>query len=396
MMHPSYAKHGLLLSLFLVLSFIVSPPVLGACEQQGSLRVVRVLQQVDQELSANQPLIAQQRLESFKQKYPDEQHYLIDYHLGNLYSQSGQLESALSAYDAALVSCDHDSGLWQNRGKIAWDLKRYSLAADSLYRAYELDLNREPSLLFHTAIARMYANQKSKALDLLETLLSNSPVATEDAWLETYVNLCLEQKQVDRALIHLNNWQAHLDDRKVFWRLLAISHVQKREYEKGAANFKVLAAFGPLNKTDKKLLADLLLQINIPLEAAELYEELLTENPVDKHLHEQLITSYRLGLRPHKALDAIKRALTVYRSADLLQKQGEIFFDQGQYEQAYQVFEQLLQLDADKGIAYLYQGYCALRMEDLPLARKVLIKATGYEKEKKEASRLLAWLEKGI
>jgi hypothetical protein len=56
---------------------------------------------------------------------------------------------------------------------------------------------------------------------------------------------------------------------------------------------------------------------------------------------------------------------------------------------------QLLQLEPDSGIAYLYQGYCALRLEDRALARKVLTKASGYKKEKKEARRLLAWLNKG-
>ncbi|WP_321390243.1 tetratricopeptide repeat protein [uncultured Desulfuromusa sp.] len=394
-MHRFYLRDGLYLSLFVGLLFLPCKPALGVCEQHGSLKVVRLLEQVDQELSANQPLAAQQRLELFKLKYADEQHYLIDYHLGNLYSRSGQLEKALSAYDAALSGCDQEPGIWQNRGKIAWDLKRYPVAADSLSRAYELDLNKEPSLLFHTAIARIYADQKDVALNLLEYLIGDVPEAVQDIWLETYTNLCLELKQTDRALEHLTHWHRHFETRKVFWRLLAILHVQLRQYEEGAANLKVLAAFEPLNKTDKKLLADLLLQVNIPLEAAELYEELLTENPTEQQLHEQTIICYRLGLQPQKALDAIERALVVYRSVDLLQTQGEIFFDQGQYEQAFQVFEQLLHLDSDKGIAYLYQGYCALRMEDLALARKVLTRASSYKSERKEAKRLLEWMNKG-
>ena len=393
-MHKPFLKYYFCLPLLFVFLSLPHKPALGACDQEGSLRVVRLLQKVDQEISAKQPLVAQQLIESFKQKYPDEQYYLIDYQLGNLYSQAGQLKKALSAYDAALIGCDQESGLWQNRGKIAWDLKQYAIAADSLFRAYELDLKKEPSLLFHTAIARMYANQKEVALNLLETLLGDTPEAAQDVWLETYTTLCLELKQTARALAYLNDWQAHFKTRKVFWRLLAMLHVQQREYEKGAANLRVLAAFEPLNKTDKRLLADLLLQINIPLDAVKLYEELLAESPPEQQLHEQIIICYRLGLRPKKALEAVERARAVYSSKTLLQIHGEMLFEHGEYQQAFQVFSQLLQMEPDQGIAYLYQGYCALRMEDRVLARKVLNQAVQFKKEKKDAERLLAWLRR--
>ncbi|SDZ77936.1 Tetratricopeptide repeat-containing protein [Desulfuromusa kysingii] len=391
----SYIKYGFCLLLFLAFLLVVSAPVFGACQQQGSLRVVRLLQQVDQELSANQLVAAQQRLELFKQQYPDDPHYLIDYHLGNLYGQTGQLDKALSAYDAALSHCDQEPSLWQNRGKIAWDLKQYSIAADSLFQAYELAQNKDPSLLFHTAMARSYADQKEGAVKLLETLLGDQAEAVEDIWLETYTNLCIETKQIDRALQRLNGWRPELENRKLFWRLLTILQVQQHDYEKGATSLQVLAAFEPLNKDDKRLLADLLLQIDIPLEAAEQYEELLADNPQEQDLHNRVITSYRRGLQPQKALVAIERALALNRSEALLQQRGEILFEQRQYEQAFRAFEELVQLDANKGVAYLYQGYCALRIDDLMLARKVLTKASAFKRERKEAQRLLAWMDRG-
>lgn len=392
-MLKSLPEYILCLSLLAVLMLLPVTSALGACEQKVSLRVVRLLQKIDQNMSA-QPLVAQQLIESFQQKYPDHQHYLIDYHLGNLYGQSGQLLKALAAYDAALIGCDQEAGLWQNRGKIAWDLKQYTVAADSLFRAYELGLQKEPALLFHTAVARMYAGQKKAALLLLETLLDATGEAPQDAWLETYVNLSLELNKADQAQKRLQASRLHLESRKVFWRLLAMLQVQQKEYEKGAASLQILAAFEPLNKTDKKLLADLLLQVNIPLEAVKLYAELLAENPADRKLNEQVITCYRLGLRPQKALAAVDHALAVYSSGKLLKHRGEILFETGQYQQAFQVFDQLLLLKSNQGLAYLYQGYCALRMEDRVLARKVLTRAVQFKKEKREAERLLAWLRR--
>ncbi|WP_321390047.1 hypothetical protein [uncultured Desulfuromusa sp.] len=212
---------------------------------------------------------------------------MIDFRLGNLYGLTGELEKALSSYDIALTYCDQDTGLWQNQGKTAWDLKQYGVAAESFLRAYELNSKKEPTLLFYTAVAWMYADQKEVALGVLEKLLADTADSAQDEWLETYTNLCIEQKQADRALEHLSRWHTYFESRQTFWRLQALVHIQLHEYEKGAANLKVLAAFGSLKTADKKLLADLLLQINIPLEAVKLYEELLTQKPDDHQLYEK-------------------------------------------------------------------------------------------------------------
>ncbi|WP_321390050.1 hypothetical protein [uncultured Desulfuromusa sp.] len=69
-MYNHFLKNSLLLALLLNVFVLSTSWVYGACEQDASLRVIRLLQKVDQSMAANQPLAAQQLIESFKQKYP--------------------------------------------------------------------------------------------------------------------------------------------------------------------------------------------------------------------------------------------------------------------------------------------------------------------------------------
>jgi tetratricopeptide (TPR) repeat protein len=385
-----YRQWALILVCLLLLS---GGPALAACEQKASQRVTILLQKVYKQIEADQPTAARQALEAFKDKYPDDGHYLIDYHLGNLYGQAGKLKKALAAYNAALEQCDSQAGLWQNRAKIAWDLKQYPLAANSLMRAYELNPKKDPTLLFQAAVARIYSDEHLTAAGILENLIDRAGKETQNQWLETYVNLTLEQRQCKRALQHTCRWRKHFEERPLYWRLQGLLHIHQKDYEKGASCLQVLAAFGPLQKSDKKLLADLLLQINVPLQAAELYEELLAADPKNRSLHELVITSYRLGLQPQKALQAIDRALAVHRCPKLLQNKGELLFEQGSYQQALKAFNETLAIDPKQGMAHLYCGYCAIRLEQKALARQALTKALRFKKQAKEARRLLAWLK---
>lgn len=382
------------LSLFtgmLGIAFLLFPIVtLADCDQQTSLRVTRILHQLQPELEAGHDQQALTLLEEFAHSYPQEKHYLLDYHRGNIYVAMKRHEEALAAYGAALSLCPDTAALWQNQGAVAWDLKRYDIAADSLMRAYSLQPNEE--LFFNATVALLYAGRIQEAADRFEQLIERGGERTSDQWLETYSGLCLSHDLVSRSLEKLKAWQPFFAERAIYWRLLAMTYLQHRDYAKAAAGLKVYASFVPINPADKRLLADLLLQIQLPLEAAPLYEDLLQEQPQDMMLHQQLIVSYRLGLRPETALKAIGRALDVQQTQQLLRSKAEVSFELGHYQEAFETFARLLEVNPDNGTAYLYQGYSALRMGREDLARSALIKAARFPDNKAQANRMLSSL----
>ena len=373
----------------LLLNAVGAVAVQADCTQPCSPRVARLLHKIGPMLEAGQNRDALERLEGFVVRHPQETYFLIDYYRGNLYAGSGRNEDALDAYSAALTGCATDAGLWRNHAKVAWDLERYAVAADSLRKAYDLLPDNE--LLFNIAVASSRAGDIEQALAILEQLLDTGKIP--EVWLETYVGLCQNNGMGRRALLILLDRRAQLEGRPKYWQLRAMLHVQLEQYAKGAAALQALAALEPLSRNDKKLLADLLLQIDIPLQAAEVYAGLLAENPQDMELRRMLVSSYRLGLQPRKALDVIEQARSLGKDKDLLRCKAEISFDLELYEQAYEDFGALLQLDPEYGPAYLYRGYAALHLGEHDNARRALRQALRFKREKNEAQQLLVWLK---
>lgn len=374
-----------------LLSLLLSSVVVASCDQETSLRVTRVLHQIQPDIEAGQSEQALVALEDFARQYPRERHYLLDYYRGNLKAGMERHEEALAAYDAALALCDDMAALWQNHGAVAWDLERYDVAADSLMRAYQLQ--RDDDLFFNATVALLYAGQIQQAVGQFEELIERRAHQAPDQWLETYAGLAFTYEMVSPLLAKLEQWKPLFADRPLYWRLLSMGYLQLKNYEKAVAALKVHVSFGKAAAPDRQLLADLLLQTELPLPAAIIYEELLRERPDDMQLHQQLIISYRLGQVTEKALHAIDRALKLNPDRQLLRSRAEVSFELGRYAEAFDLFSQLVKEGTDNGRDYLYQGYSALRLGHADLARQALTRAARFSAERNQASSLLAYLD---
>jgi tetratricopeptide (TPR) repeat protein len=325
-------------------------------------------------------------------RYPDEKHSLLFYYLGNQYAKAQQPTKALAAYRQALDLNDQQPWLWQNYAKIAWDLRKYKIAAIALEQADTL--KPDVNIYFHAAVANIHAKQGDKALDMLEALIVRAKENSADSWLETYVDQCQQHNDVTRGLVSLQQWKPWLEEHREFWYLLAILHIQAQQYQQAVANLQVLESLGPLNKSRKELMANLLLQVKVPVRSAQLYQQLVDEYPMNQRYMSQLVTAYRLSLQPEKALNIVEKAIRTTPNVKWLKIKGELCFDLNKFKEAFQAFAGVLKLEPKTGSAYLYQGYCALQMDDKALAHTVLTQALNFRKEKKEARRLLDWLHK--
>lgn len=364
---------------------------LADCDQETSLRVTRILHQIHPDLEAGHDQQALTALEEFVRQYPRERHYLLDYYRGNLNAGMQRHKEALAAYGSALEQCDTMPALWQNHGAVAWDLEQYDVVADSLMQAYKLQ--RDDDLFFNATVALLYAGRIQQAVSQFEELIARRAEKTPDQWLETYAGLAFTHDMVPRSLVKLEQWKPIFVDRPLYWRLLSMSYLQQKNYEKAVAALKVHVSFAEPAPADKRLLADLLLQIELPLQAAPVYEELLRKYPDDMQLYQQLIVSYRLGHKPEAALDAIARALKVKPDRQLLHSRAEVSFKLGRYAEAVDFFSQLVKEEPENGRNYLYQGYSALRLGRTDLARQALTRAARFSDQRRQAGSLLAYLD---
>jgi len=356
------------------------------------MRVARILHKASQQLENGAPNQALTLLSEFHENYPAEKHFILFSHLGNLYAESGKNADALVAYAQALDLCRDDASLWQNQARVAWGTKNYELAEQSLLEAWKI----KPSdkLLFNVSLAQIHAGKKAQAFDTLEELLNRSTQGGRLSWVEAYVELCLDLKRAERGLSALQHWRQDYEQEPQFWYLQTLLHVRLNDSVQAAACLEIMASFRPLQESEKKLLADLLLQAKVPLRAAELYRQLLTLQPENMELRQQLIIAYRLGGQLPQALEVVNKALTLRNTTDFLRQKGEICFELQDYQESLDAFSTLIELGGDSGPVFLYQAYCALKLKKNGLARKVLKRAMVYENEKKQAVQLLAWLDR--
>ena len=321
-------------------------------------------------------------------------HYLIPYHLGNHYAERGNNEKALENYLAAEKLCPEFYGTHQNIGRAAWELERHDLAAKHLVRAFELQEKKNPDLLYNAAVISITGGRMKRALPLLQRLLAGKEFEPQFKWLKTLVGVCAETEKSSPALSTMERLKPKMKGIPEFWRLKALVHVGKGQYRKAVSALHVFNVMEPeLGPSDRGLLADLCMHTGLPLAAAAHYEKLPKK---DLALYRKLASAYLTGCRPDRSVDAINRALKHHRRADLYFMRGRIEFDQEKYSAAFQSFDECLALNPKNGKAHLLKGYSAFKMGRDRLAVKALKVAANYPAQKKEASRMLGWLDRKI
>lgn len=363
----------------------------AGCQDRTSPRMAVAFQNARTALDKNQTGKGLQILETFSQKHPKDRHYLLFSYLGHLSLQEGKTTQAFDAYRSALTLCQEKPELWQNYAQTAWSLSDYPATLEGLTKAYDLRPNDE--LLFHMALTHIHMDQPEKAVAILEPLISDPTRALSLQWLESYSSLCLDLERAEKARRALVLWEKRFKTEPRYWRTRSIVALHQKQYEQAAACLKIVATMQELPRQDQELLADLLLQLGVPLQAAVLYEEILAKSPKDNSLLEKLVSSYRMGMQPQKALDAINRGMASGTMDSLWQTKGEILFSLNDYASAMEAFNQAILKGQAEGRTFLYLAYCAVELDRTVAAQRALRKATEFADVKKEAARLMAWLE---
>jgi tetratricopeptide (TPR) repeat protein len=143
-----------------------------------------------------------------------------------------------------------------------------------------------------------------------------------------------------------------------------------------------------MKKKELMLLGDLNSYIGIPLKAAEYYEKTLHLKN-NSAIYEKLASAYLAAHKPAKAIDTLNRALKKRPTSKLYFMMGQVFYEQEDFEKAYQAFDKSFSLDPENGQAVLMMGYCALQIDKKAIAEKAFQKATHFSRQRKTAIELL-------
>jgi predicted Zn-dependent protease len=284
--------------------------------------------------------------------------------------------------------------VWVNLGQVAYDLKRYGLAADALTRGFTLteEKERNPDLLYYAAVAHIMDGRKERAASILEALVSGEHGDPDKEWFQALLNVYLDLDREEQAERLLKKMMERYGAEPETWRLAYQFEANRNNYKMAAVALTIYGYLTPLDREEAILLADLYATIKVPLLACGYYENAFASGASPEE-YERLASAYMAAHKGAEARKTLAKALKRKPTPSLWSLVGDLNYMEEDFEGAYHAFEESARLDPRDGRAYLMMGYCALQTNQKKQAADALQKAQGFAKQRKLANQLLKHID---
>ncbi|MGD9223255.1 MAG: tetratricopeptide repeat protein [Desulfobacteraceae bacterium] len=355
-------------------------------------------------------------------------HPEIYYSLGNCYLYQDQYAPAITAYGDSLARDPDHTFAWLNLAKASYEVADYAQAGRCFGRGYETAQEKKSVHIYYSAVAYFMAGDHRQSIATFDRLLANHPGALKPQWKENLVHALMAADLQRRALPYIRELAGiYTGDKQIQWQEIllyqyvkldmrvealayartltrrapamakwwkALTHIQLNDgrYKEALAALTIYSFLKPLTLDEKKLLADLNLQLGIPVKAAPVYEDYLRER-TDKKLLQQLALAYSQLDRPEIALKRIDTFQINPGDVDLMLLKGQLHYLLKQYDKAAAAYRKAAQIKGKHvGRAWLMAGYAAWQMDDIAASRKAFAKARAHDRQKKAAASALRQL----
>jgi len=356
-------------------------------------------------------------------------HPMLDLALGNLYLLKADYPQALAPLRRVVAAWPDRVDAWLNLAKAGYETGAYDEAAAGFAAAYQRSPEKDPEHLYFSAVAHLMAKSHAKAIEAFERLFAAHPQAIRSEWRENFVQALMAAEMPRRALPLVKElaarstggerrrWQEmglHLylqlempHEARTFVRRLveedpatarwwkALVHVELAagRHAEALAALTVYGYLEPLTDEEKKLWADLNLQLQIPARAAPVYAELLERAP-DRKLLEKLIAAYRQMARYDEALAQLDRHGGGQNDPKLLMLRADLLYAARRFGEAAAAYRLAAGRDRQAaGQAWLMAGYAAWQVNDLETSRRAFREASQFRRHKKAAQQAMRQLE---
>jgi tetratricopeptide (TPR) repeat protein len=424
---------GALFFLWLVTATVfAAPQILPPAVRVTLVKVNAMLQKKDYARAVETLLAFQAKSGPIPQPgQPDPKGYHhpeIYYCLGNGYMLLGQYKPAVAAYRGSVARDPQHTFAWLNLAKAHYEMADYAEAGRCFGRGYEADPEKKPAHLYFSAAAYLMAGDHHQSIGIFERLLAAHPAAMKPEWKENWVHALMAADQHRRALPYIRELAAiYTGDKQVQWQEIllyqyirlnmrtealsyarelthraptiakwwkALTHIQLNagRNEDALAALTVYSFLKPLTREEKKLLADLNLQLGIPVKATSVYESCLQEKP-DKKLLQRLVMAYQQMGQPDIALERLDAFKATAKDAKLILLKGELHYRLKQFGKAADAYRKAARKKGKHtGRAWLMAGYAAWQMNDFTASKKAFAKAKAHDRQKKAATVALRQL----
>jgi tetratricopeptide (TPR) repeat protein len=310
---------------------------------------------------------------------------------------------------------------WQNLAKTYYEQQKYTRAADCFETAYEKSHPSNPDTLYFSALSFLAAGQYEasiaafqrlfqshpdrvtlqwkghyaqallaaehprRALPLIRSLVEQSSGAEKTRWRKILLYQFIQLDMRSEALAYATRLTRSECTRAIWWKALAHIHLSNGCTEKALAALTIYGFLTPLSTEEKKLWADLNLEVDIPARAAARYHELLQDHPDEQTLRNLILACRKLD-NCQEALEALARYAPATQSPDLLMLKADMLYSLKRYPEAEAAYRQVARAKTPlAGQAWLLAGYAACQSDDWPAGRQAFKKAAQDKRHRKAA-----------
>ena len=359
------------------------------------------------------------------------QHYYINFNLGNCWLRLNNPVKASVYYRAAVKRAPYFSPAWMNLAKCRYDLENYSDAGVCFLKGFETAEEKQPEILYYSAVSFMAAEKYKRSLEIFEKLFSDYKESIKLEWKQSIAQIYLMRNMPLKALPYLEEivkeitgdkkkqWQKILLHQYIslkmeskalayakklteedpveadWWKAMSYIYFLKDRYKEGIVPYTIFSYIKKLSDSEKQLLADLNFSLGIPVQAICYYEQIIAKKE-DSLIYEKLVNACIASFNYEKAIETIDRAIKFHYDSSLLIIKGQILIQKEKYEEAMYVYEDAAKNMGKPGRAWLMAGYAAWNFENLKKAEYAFKKAAKYKKQKKKAEQALDHIKKMV
>lgn len=201
----------------------------------------------------------------------------------------------------------------------------------------------------------------------------------------------MKSKSLNYATLLLN--EDSIDQQ--WWKILLHIHLTADRYQDALSCLTILSYIRELTVQETRLLADLNLNLGIPVQAVDYYTKLISKKE-DSKIYEKLISACLAIHQPDKALEIIDQALKYKKEKKICMLKGQILFEQEKYHKAYNLYKMVAKEMPQPGYAWLMAGYAAWYLEDLTKAKYAFTCAKKYPEYRKKAEKAIKSIDNTV
>lgn len=360
-------------------------------------------------------------------------HPSVNFVLGNCYLQIKDYEKAISFYTESLMCAPDYLQPRINLANCYYNIKQYDKSGNEFLLVYKISKDKDPSLLYYAGLSYLAGKSNKKGLETLERLVSIPDLILRLEWKEAVAQaylLCdlpsraiywMEQiakeahgkrkKQWQELLLHqyinlgmkekgLNYARELIRDDPVepkWWKGLAHIFLLENRYKEALTPLIIYSYIIVPSEEEKRLIADLHMAVGIPIKAVPIYKDIASVKQTTD-VFERLAYAYIQSYSIPEAIEAVDNAIKNCqedKAGRLWMLKGRLLLNQEKERESIKAFKSAAKNGKDKGMAYLMAAYACLNLEDYTEARKYLVMAGKYPKQKEKARNMLKRL-KGI